>query len=195
MVVDKSKTLVVCCKTMQKKLTLLSLTCAGFMSVPSLVGHSLAAQELRELSTDRPDTTESPFSVDKGHVQAELELISYGRDKVDGITTTTVGSSANLKYGLTNSADLQVVLGLLRSKETGSETYSGVDDITIRLKYNLWGQDGDGQATAFALMPFVTLPTHSKKLDPVLSEDSSMFGLIAPLAFIVMRRTMVGLTH
>jgi Putative MetA-pathway of phenol degradation len=171
---------------MQKKNLHLSLTCAAcalLMNGVGLTATQLAAQEMRELSTDRPDTTESPFSVDKGHIQAELELVSYGRDKVSGVTTTTIGSSANVKYGLTQSADLQVVVGFLRSKETGNDTISGVDDITVRLKYNLWGQYGDGQATAFALMPFVTLPTHSKKLDSVMGDDTTAFGLIAPLSF------------
>lgn len=155
-------------------LSLLSLTLLAATLAP--------AQELRELSTDRPDTTESPYSVDKGHIQIEWELLSWGKDTVDNIKSTEINSAVNLKYGLTDAADLQVVVGLLRAKSTGSETISGLDDVTVRLKYNLWGQGKAPSATAGALMPFVTLPTHSEKLDPVLGEDAS-FGLIAPVGF------------
>lgn len=32
---------------------------------------------MREMSTDRPDTTESPYTVDAGHFQFELDLAEY----------------------------------------------------------------------------------------------------------------------
>ena len=32
---------------------------------------------LRELTTDRPDKTESPYTVDAGHVQIEADLVNY----------------------------------------------------------------------------------------------------------------------
>lgn len=140
------------------------------------------AQELRELSTDRPDTTESPYSVDKGHFQIEAELMSWGRDRSAGVTTTEINPSVNFKVGLTDRADLQVVVGYLRSATDGADTVSGLDDVTIRLKYNLWGQDGGDQPTAGALMPFVTLPTHKNEFDPLLGDDAS-FGIIAPVGF------------
>jgi hypothetical protein len=33
---------------------------------------------LREMSTDRPDKTESPYTVDAGHFQFEADLVSFG---------------------------------------------------------------------------------------------------------------------
>ena len=54
----------------------------------------------------------------------------------------------------------------------------GIDDLTLRLKMNFWGNDaGD---TAFALMPFVTLPTHGREFG---DQRHVTGGLIAPLAF------------
>jgi hypothetical protein len=38
---------------------------------------------LRELSTDRPDKTERPFTVDAGHFQLEMDLFSYACDRHD----------------------------------------------------------------------------------------------------------------
>ena len=34
---------------------------------------------LREMTTDRPDLTESPFTVDAGHVQFETTIVGYSR--------------------------------------------------------------------------------------------------------------------
>ncbi len=36
---------------------------------------------MRELSTDRPDKTESPYTVDAGRVQVELDLVTYTSDR------------------------------------------------------------------------------------------------------------------
>ena len=36
---------------------------------------------LRELNTDRPDQTEGPITVDAGHFQLELDLVSYAYDR------------------------------------------------------------------------------------------------------------------
>ena len=33
---------------------------------------------LRDMTTDRPDVTESPFTVDAGHIQIESNLFGYG---------------------------------------------------------------------------------------------------------------------
>src|SRR6266436_4230281 len=35
---------------------------------------------LREMVADRPDKTESPYTVDAGHFQVETDLVSYTRD-------------------------------------------------------------------------------------------------------------------
>lgn len=140
------------------------------------------AEDLRDLSTDRPDTTESPYSVDQGRFQLEAELLSYGRDVTEGTTTTTWASNLNFKYGLSDHADLQVIGEHLRVDSTGADAVTGLGDLTVRLKYNLWGQGPGDQPTAFALMPYITLPTHRETFDSLLGDDPA-FGLIAPLGF------------
>jgi hypothetical protein len=139
-------------------------------------------EQMRELSTDRPDTTESPYSVDAGHIQVEIEAVSWTRDTIGDETTTTLNGSINAKLGLTNAIDLQAVLDpyvnvKTKDKVAGTATSnSGVGDFTARLKCNLWGNDGG--PTAFAIMPFVTFPTHSKKLD---ANREVTGGVILPL--------------
>ena len=140
---------------------------------------------LREMSTDRPDKTESAYTVDAGHFQFEMDLASYTRDeeRTDG-TTTKVDAWAvapiNLKVGLCNRVDLQLVLETyndVRVRSGGvTRTMRGYGDTTVRLKYNLWGNDGG--ATAMAAMPYVKLPTNQDDL----GNNSVEGGLILPLA-------------
>lgn len=143
--------------------------------------------QLRDMSTDRPDKTESPYTVDAGHFQFEMDFVNYTRDhdRADGANTITQGwgvAPINLKVGLFNNVDLQVVIEpynqvTTRDLQTGLRTHqSGFGDITGRLKINLWGNDGG--KTALALMPFVKIPTNQDDL----GNNSVEGGLIIPLA-------------
>src|SRR5687767_4226781 len=62
---------------------------------------------MREMSTDRPDKTESAYSVDAGHFQMEMDLLSASYDRHNDSSHTRVESvsvaTANLKLGLCNS--------------------------------------------------------------------------------------------
>lgn len=138
---------------------------------------------LRDLSTDRPDLTESPYTVDAGHVQLEMDLVAYSRDEEGDSRAESWGvAPINLKFGLTPSADLQIVVETHRRDRatdlvTGERfDASGFGDVTLRLKRNLWGNDAG--ATAFALMPFVKLPT----ADDAIGNGAVEGGLIVPLA-------------
>ena len=129
------------------------------------------AAGLRPLSTDRPDTTESPYTVDAGHFQFEMELATWARD---GNESAFSFMELNAKAGLSDSTDLQVVLPFFTHVEGGEE---GFGDIEVRLKWNLWGNDSG--STALALMPFIKLPTAHGDLGNDVFEG----GLIVPLAF------------
>ena len=142
---------------------------------------------LRELSTDRPDKTESPYTVDAGHYQFEMDLVSYthDRDKSGGGDTRTRAWAivpVNLKVGLLHDVDLQFVLETynhVRTKDRRAGTnqlQSGFGDITLRLKKNFWGNAGG--RTAFAVMPFLKLPTNQNHL----GNDAVEGGVIFPLA-------------
>jgi hypothetical protein len=142
---------------------------------------------MREMSTDRPDKTESAYTVDAGHFQIEMDVLSYSYDRDNGLPgdTRIEGVSiapVNLKAGLCNWADLQVVVETYASvrthvRATGQvEKQRGFGDITLRLKGNMWGNDGG--STALALMPYVKLPTNQDDL----GNNSVEGGLIVPLA-------------
>jgi len=119
-------------------------------------------EHLREFSTDRPDKTESPYTLDAGHFQIESDLINFTHDRdTSGGGDTRVDAwtfgSLNLKAGLCNRADLQLVLNSynrVRTEDRAAGTVvkqSGFGDVTLRLKVNAWGNDGGD--TAFAAMP------------------------------------------
>jgi hypothetical protein len=149
-------------------------------------------EHMRDLSTDRPDTTESPYTVDAGHFQVELSFIDAGFDDQDEVETRTLGVAPMLlKVGLTNQIDL--ALGIdpyTRVKtDTGTveNTADGFGDTVLRLKANLWGNDsGD---SALALMPFVKIPTASDEL----GNDDFEGGLIVPFGLSLPNDISLGL--
>lgn len=159
---------------------------------------------MRPMETDRPDTTESAYTVDAGHFQIESTLFGFGKD--GGVESYTF-AEANFKIGLTNRADFQIVVPFFE-RESGGESDagfgsaqqiapfvehpggrddSGIGDLTARLKFNLWGNDGG--ATSLAVMPFVKVPTASHDL----GNDKVEGGIIFPLAVDLGSRAGLGL--
>lgn len=147
---------------------------------------------MRALSTDRPDQTESPYTVDAGHFQVELDFanVTLDRDRSDGRDVRTTDWSVlplNLKLGVLNNADLQLVLDPYvhaRVEDRAARTVdnaSGLGDLQTRLKINLWGNDGG--ATALALMPFVKWPLPESSLRNGKTEGGVMLILGFALPF------------
>ncbi len=156
--------------------------------------HPTPDDQLRPLSTDRPDITESPYTVNPGRVQLELDFISFTEDE-DALEERDFFAilPTNFKVGLLHHTDLQLVfepyiVDEVRDKSTTlSERRSGIGDVTLRLKQNLWGNDGG--ASALAVMPFLTLPTSRTNL----GADGVEAGLIIPFALELGERESLGL--
>ncbi|WP_411827441.1 transporter [Luteolibacter sp. AS25] len=148
-----------------KQMTGMAVMLAGISTVGA------QTESLRPLSTDRPDATESPYTVDAGHYQFELEIGAVTKD--GGDRSYSLGE-LNAKYGLDTATDVQFVLPHYNHIEGGAE---GFGDMQIRVKRNLWGNDEDG--TALAVMPFIQLPTGA---DGISSEELEG-GIIVPFGF------------
>jgi Putative MetA-pathway of phenol degradation len=141
---------------------------------------------LRELTTDRPDVTESPFTIDAGHIQIETTLLGYTRSPRDAagvLTDTYEFGTTNLRFGVTDRLELDLVwqpYGIVDPSDAGT-TRRGVGSVDLRAKLNLWGNDGLVQPgdTALALLPYVTLPIDDAN---GIGEAEVGFGLIVPLA-------------
>jgi hypothetical protein len=149
--------------------------------------HPTPGEFLREMSTDRPDKTESPFTVDAGHVQLEMDLVSYTHDRdtssgQDIRTDALAFAPLNIRVGLLNSLEFDLMLEpfnqvRIRDRATGGvQRMSGYGDTTLRLKYNFWGNDGG--PTAFSILPFLKIPTNQDHLGNRAVEG----GIIFPLA-------------
>lgn len=126
--------------------------------------HPTPRTKMRDFQTDRPDITESAYTVDAGHFQVESDAYKLTFNKNQGVRTSeSTFNLANLKIGLNNSTDLQLVLPFYveeRTKINGMYTdtkRSGFNDFTLRLKKNLWGNDAG--KTALAVMPFINAQT------------------------------------
>jgi hypothetical protein len=138
---------------------------------------------MREMSTDRPDLTESPFTVDAGPFQIEMDAVNYSYSSDGSMRSDAFSFAAiNLKAGLCHRTDLQVVVEpynyvRVRDRAAGtSARFNGFGDITTRLKVNLWGNDGG--PTALGVMPFVKFPSNQDDL----GNDAVEGGLIIPFA-------------
>lgn len=143
---------------------------------------------MREMSTDRPDKTESPYTVDAGHFQFEADLVSFGIDNRNADNERGFGMNAgnvNLKVGLLNNVDLQLVVENYVYERVRAEDVttrkSGFGDLTTRLKVNLWGNDGG--KTAFGVMPFVKFPTNTGGLGSKQVEGGVIFPLAVELPY------------
>ncbi len=111
---------------------------------------------LRELTPDRPDKTESPYTVDAGHFQLEMDFANLTLDDSNSVRTRAWNVAPfNIKIGLLNNVDLQFVFDdylwvCTHDRVTGTTTIqSGVGDFTPRLKINVWGDDGGPTALGF----------------------------------------------
>lgn len=142
------------------------------------------AEELREMSTDRPDTTESPYTVPAGHFQLEMSFFDHSRDAGGDSEAWSFGL-VNFKAGLLPDTDLQFIFDSW-TRERSDETRSGFSDVTLRLKQNLWGNDSG--TTALAVMPYLKIPTGSE-----LSNGEWEGGLIVPLGISLSERLSLGL--
>lgn len=151
---------------------------------------------MREMSTDRPDKTESAYTVDAGHYQIEMSFIDYTYDhrNVENTDTRVDNFSSlptNFKIGLCNSVDLQLVYSPFldkNSKGQGEKTSkTGSGDLQTRLKVNLWGNDGG--KTALAVMPFIKYPTNTDDL----GNDDVEGGIIIPLAVSLPKEWNMGI--
>jgi hypothetical protein len=160
--------------------------------------HPTPESLMRDLSPDRPDATESPYTVDAGHYQLEMDFANFTYDKNNGATAKAwdVGDF-NFKIGLLNNVDLQLVydnyLNVNTKDSSGhSTTQSGFGDFTTRLKINIWGNDSG--KTAFALLPFIKFPTSTAHLGNNAVEGGVIFpfAVSLPYDFDLSMETSVG---
>lgn len=164
---------------------LLSFLCSGQQAHQENYSlfHPVPHGQMREMETDRPDVTESPFTVDAGHFQFETDLVRLIRETSESQQThTLLINQFNLKIGITGGTAIQIgfqTYGRQKEKEPASgskTTQDGYGDMNIRIKQNLIGNDHGN--FVLALLSYVKFPTSKY-------EDDSRFegGLIVPMVY------------
>lgn len=184
------------------RIAVIAALSAGISAAPAMAQEEAvvagsAAPELRELTTDRPDVTESPFTVDAGHIQIESTLFGYTRSRADAagkVTETFEFATTNLRIGLADNLEVDLVwqpYGIVERRGEGA-TARGIGSLEMRAKLNLWGNDSPARPgdTALALLPYVTLPTDDAN---GIGKSEVAFGLIVPLAINLGDRLGLGL--
>lgn len=123
---------------------------------------------MRPLSPDRPGFTDSPYTVDAGHYQFEPSILTGLWDNSGGTRTSGFTfMSMNAKAGIWDDLDLQLLFDLYTARRTKSDGETsradGFGDVTLRAKFNLWGNDGQSDSV-FGVIPFIKLPTADDSL-------------------------------
>lgn len=141
---------------------------------------------MRELSADRPDKIESPYTVDAGHFQLETDFVGWTYDRSNGTRTRSWnGPTPNIKVGLLNNVDLELVFDGYSSEGTTDRTTgrrssrSGFGNLGTRLKINLFGNDGGG--AALAALPYVMFPTSTSEMGASEVEGGIIFPFTVEL--------------
>ena len=139
---------------------------------------------LRELQPDRPGITESPFTVDAGHAQVEMDAfrLSNSGSGSDDKSREMHMAYTMLKLGLSRRTDVQLevpLYSIAKQRATGTSEWqdrnSGFGDVTLRVKHNFVGDDQDG-ALAASVIGYVRLPTGGQ-----VGNGGTEYGIVLPI--------------
>jgi hypothetical protein len=115
-----------------------------------LVGFQLSYSQVGDISTDRPDQSESPYLVDKGFFQVELggaieKTGEYDLTVTGDVVTVHTHSypSALFRYGLSKNVELRAGIEYLQLKQNAKfegemQTDAGFSPLTLGTKINLF---------------------------------------------------------
>jgi hypothetical protein len=141
---------------------------------------------LREFDPDRPDVTDSPFTVDAGHIQFESGLFTYSLSRPDRehvVTEEFDVLDTNIRIGITNYAEIDLDVPPLDIEHTRFpisrfDTWkSGPGQLELQAKFNFFGNDNfeKSGSLALGLIPRLDIPT-------VIGGDHVEGGVAVPFA-------------
>ncbi|HEX4054932.1 MAG TPA: transporter [Tepidisphaeraceae bacterium] len=139
--------------------------------------HPTPSDQLRDMDTDRPNKTNTPHTIDAGHLQIETGAFdyTYDRDRYRGanarIETLGLGQF-NFRLGILNDLELNAIVNsydFLRYSDyvaNQSMRQNGFGDTVVGGKLNFWGNESgdDLWATAFGIQPQFKIPTARREL-------------------------------
>ncbi|HEY1604807.1 MAG TPA: transporter [Allosphingosinicella sp.] len=136
----------------------------GLCAAPALAQTGAGATpqpDDQPICTDRPGKGNGACTVPAGAIQLETDILNWTRDTEGGTRTDTIlYTNPVLKFGLSDSADLQFAITPYEEVRTRtgniSDRLGGIGDLFVRYKQRLTGASAN---TQIALIPFVKLPT------------------------------------
>jgi hypothetical protein len=130
------------------------------------------SDQLRGMDTDRPNVTNTPHTIDAGHLQIEAGIIDYAyfRDDSPGNNVREDDldfGQFNFRLGVLNNLEINAVVDAydlvqVHDYDAGTSFRAGsFGDTVIGGKLNLWGDESGDSAweTAMAIQPQFKLPT------------------------------------
>lgn len=138
-------------------------------------GAAASAGELRPMDTDRPNKTNSPHTIDAGHVQIEFGAFDWTYSQSRGAKpweSAATFAQTNVRVGVLDYLELNVIVNPVVATDSGPDAggdrarASGFGDMVVGGKLNFWGNEsGDGLwATAMGVQPQVKFPTAPDEL-------------------------------
>lgn len=134
--------------------------------------HPVPDDAMRGMDTDRPNATNTPHTIDAGHVQIETGLYdwSHFHERThggDAVTDALTLGHINTRVGITDRLEVNATIDAYNRVNSTDNIarqttrFSGFGDTVIGGKLNLWGNEGgdDPWKSGFALQPQVKLPT------------------------------------
>jgi hypothetical protein len=104
----------------------------------------LYGQEPGAIQTDRPDQTETPFTVAKNHFQMET---GFSFEQTDSVTKTFSEPSILFKFGLSDHFEIGVITEFTTIQS--GETVTGLNPVTLRFKEKIRDEKGILPTTSF----------------------------------------------
>lgn len=138
---------------------------------------------MRKLNPDRPGITESPYTVEPGHIQLEADFVRLLTGRSQGMRSRTWQvAPLVIKLGITDQIDFQVGVEPFAtekgtSPEDPAERRNSFRDLTLRVKRNIIGDDDETRA-ALGVTGFVRLPIGGDR-----SSSGTEMGLIVPFNY------------
>ena len=137
----------------KKRLNMKKIFVIVLFCVISVTQYSFS--QVDDISTDRPDQSESPYLMDKGFFQIEAGVVSEHDEPVKDVKTSSLSApSVLLRYGIAKNVELRAGIEVNNSKTTISGTStseSGMGPIMAGTKIKLFTEKGSMPETALLL--------------------------------------------
>jgi Putative MetA-pathway of phenol degradation len=159
---------------------------------PFNLSHPTPGDQLRSMDTDRPNITNTPHTIDAGHLQIETGVFDYMyyRDHSPGDNVRRddfAFGEFNFRLGVLNNLEINAVVNTYditaaHDYDGGTSLHAGsFGDTVIGAKLNLWGDDSPDETwvTALAVQPQFKLPTASD------SVGNGRFEFEVPFPFLM----------